>query len=98
MFLIAVILRDVFIVAGSAVYYFWVEKVSASPSLISKINTLMQIVLVVMILIHMSSVTIPVKVLDITIYIVFVTTVVSGLDYMLTWGLRAWKVKKGVSE
>lgn len=96
--LIAVILRDVVIVAGSTVYYFWVEKVSASPSLISKVNTLLQILLVVLILVHMGSFPIPPQLMDFMLYAVFITTVVSGLDYVLTWSIRAWKIKKGVPE
>lgn len=92
--LIAVIARDVIIVSGGFVYYFWVEKVSASPSWISKINTVLQILLVVILLIHKALFPLSEAVLDALIYTVLVFTVLSGLDYVVTWSMRAWKVKK----
>jgi len=92
--LLVVILRDVLIVCGGIVYYFQVEKVSASPSWISKINTLMQILLVVVILIHKSVLVMPPVFLDMMIYAVLFTTVLSGLGYVMTWGEKAWRFKK----
>jgi len=92
--LVVVILRDVLIVFGGVVYYFQVEKVSASPSWVSKINTLMQILLVVVILIHKSVLEMSPILLDILIYTVLFTTVLSGLDYVKTWGAKAWRFKK----
>lgn len=91
----AVIIRDLLIVGGGVFYYYRVEKVNAAPSMISKLNTLMQIVLVIIVLLHMSIYPLPDNVIDTTIYLVFVTTVLSGLDYVFTWGIKAWHIKKG---
>jgi len=93
--LLTVILRDVLIVCGGFYYFYRVEKVSASPSWISKVNTLVQISLVVLILIHKSVFEIPSELLDVMIYTVLVTTVLSGLDYVVTWSKKAWQIKKG---
>lgn len=90
-----VILRDVFIVFGGLYYFYRVEKVTASPSWISKLNTLAQILLVVLILVHKSLFGLPPVVLDVMIYTVFTTTVLSGFDYVFTWGKKAWQIKKG---
>lgn len=91
----AVIIRDLLIVGGGLFYYYRVERVNAAPSLISKLNTLMQILLVIILLLHMSVLALPVNVIDATIYLVLMTTILSGLDYVITWGIKAWHIKKG---
>jgi cardiolipin synthase len=91
----AVIIRDLLIVGGGVFYYYRVERVNAAPSVISKLNTLMQIMLVIIVLVHMSVLTLPVNVIDATIYLVLITTILSGLDYVITWGTKAWHIKKG---
>jgi len=93
--LLAVIIRDLVIVTGGLYYYYRVEKVNAAPSLISKLNTVMQILLVIIILIHKSLFVFPEMVVQTTIYAVLATTVLSGLNYVVTWGLKAWQAKKG---
>lgn len=93
--LAAVIIRDFLIVIGGVYYYYSVEKVNAAPSRISKLNTFMQILLVILLLLHMSIFTFPLIIIDWAIYLVLVTTILSGLDYVVTWGLKAWRVNKG---
>jgi cardiolipin synthase len=93
--LLAVIFRDLLIITGGLYYYYRVEKVNATPSLISKLNTLMQILLVIIILLHKSLFELPVIMLDIIIYTVLATTVLSGMDYVITWSRKAWQIKKG---
>jgi len=91
--LAAVIIRDLLIVSGGLFYYYQVERTNAAPTLISKINTLMQILLVIVILMHHSLFAFPPGVIDALFYIVLVTTVLSGLDYVLTWGRKAARIK-----
>ncbi|NOY65788.1 MAG: CDP-alcohol phosphatidyltransferase family protein [Gammaproteobacteria bacterium] len=90
----AVILRDVLIVCGGLYYYFQIEKMRAAPSWISKLNTLVQILLVVFILIDKSILAVPPAWLNAMIYTVLFTTVLSGLGYVLTWGVKAWRLKR----
>lgn len=92
--LLAVIIRDLLIVSGGVFYYYRIEKVNAAPSLISKLNTFMQILLVVIILLHKSLYELPMSIVDMTIYAVLATTVLSGLDYVITWSIKAWQTKK----
>ena len=93
--LAAVIIRDLLIVLGGLFYYFRVERVNAAPTVVSKLNTLMQILLVIVILFYKSNLGIAAWVIDYTIYAVLFTTVLSGLDYVVTWGRKAIKVKTG---
>jgi len=91
--LVAVILRDLLIVLGGLFYYFRVERVNASPTIISKLNTLMQILLVVVILFYKSNLGIAAWVIDYMIYAVLFTTVLSGLDYVVTWSRKMVQAK-----
>jgi len=90
-----VILRDVVIVTGGLVYYLWVEKVEAEPIWLSKINTLLQILLVMVVMVDHSLTAVPVTLLDALVYGVLVTTVVSGAAYVWVWSRRAVRAKRG---
>jgi len=84
---LCVVFRDVLIVGGYLVYTTVVGAVRMHPSLFSKANTLAQIGLVVLLLGQ--------KALDLAyptltlgmIYVVLVTTVVSGVHYIWIWGV-----------
>jgi cardiolipin synthase len=94
---VAVIGRDLLILAGSVVYYLWIEKVDAAPSWISKLNTLAQILLIMTVLFDRGVTQLPGLVLDGLIVVVVATTVLSGIGYVLTWGARALRVQRSRS-
>lgn len=96
--LIAVIGRDLVIITGGLFYYYKFEKVDASPTMLSKLNTLLQILLVLIILVHHSLYTFPDSVLNGTIYTVFVITILSGLNYVFTWSSRAIRIRQGSND
>lgn len=92
----AIIIRDLTIVTGGVVYYWWVEKVDASPTWISKVNTLLQILLVVTILSHqVFYLGMYTFLVDTLIISVFATTVLSGVSYVWIWAGKAWRAKRG---
>ncbi len=84
-----VILRDLVIVIGAISYHFIIEPVEATPLLISKLNTLMQIVLVIAILFHKGVVSLPESLVTGLIYCAALTTLLSGVAYVQGWGERA---------
>ena len=84
-----VILRDLVIVSGAIVYHMRIEQLDAAPSLVSKLNTVTQILLVLAVVFYQGMWTFPVIYLQFLIYSVLVTTVLSGLDYVWTWTVRA---------
>ncbi|NOR41270.1 MAG: CDP-alcohol phosphatidyltransferase family protein [Gammaproteobacteria bacterium] len=86
-----VILRDLIIVAGAIVYHMRIEQLDAEPSLVSKLNTVTQILLVLAVMFTQAVQELPALWLDVLLYSVLVTTVWSGLDYIWTWGRRAWQ-------
>lgn len=91
----AVIIRDVIIVIGGVVYHFRVEAVEALPSIISKVNTFMQIVAVVAVMVDRALWDMSPVMLETLFYITLVTTLASGFDYVWRWGTRAMHVMNG---
>lgn len=84
---LSVVFRDLLIVSGYLIYTSMVGPVQMRPSYLSKLNTFMQILLIVAILIQLAfSVFYPVFT-DVLIYAVLVTTVASGAHYIWAWGV-----------
>lgn len=86
-----VALRDVVIVAGAILYNYRVEPLDASPTLVSKLNTLLQIVLVLLVILHQATGFGDSAWTSWLVYAVTVSIIWSGLDYVITWGRRARK-------
>jgi cardiolipin synthase len=86
-----VIVRDLVIVTGAVIYNARIEQVEATPSVVSKLNTLAQILLVLSVLFSQAFVALPGWWIDGLIYGVLVTIIWSGAGYVWTWGRRAWK-------
>jgi cardiolipin synthase len=84
-----VIVRDVVIVGGAVVYHFRVARLEAEPTMISKLNTVMQIVLVLAVILETASLWVQPGWSGPLVYTVAVTTVWSGIDYVVTWSRRA---------
>lgn len=93
-----VILRDVVIVTGAVGYHLMVERVQASPLLISKLNTLMQLTMVFVVIVHYGMMTLPSWLLTGWIYVTALTTVWSGTAYVWQWGQRAWSTARVKSD
>ena len=91
---VAVIIRDLVIVTGGLVYYFRIEKVEAEPSWTSKINTAIQMLLVVVVLFDQGIYRLPDVWIDILIYVVLGSILLSGAGYVATWSKRARRVTK----
>lgn len=87
----AVILRDLVIVAGAVYYHFHVEPLVAAPSLISKLNTLVQIVLVILAVCDAGPFPLPDLLVEGLIWGTLATTLLSGGDYVVVWYQRARK-------
>ena len=94
---LTVVLRDAVIVCGALAYQFLIGPVYGEPRRISKLNTACQLLFVLSIITQQGYGRPP----DISVLLlgagVFYTSVVSGLDYILTWSKRAWQAKTRVS-
>jgi len=84
---LTVAFRDLLIIGGYLAYTSMVGAVKMDPSQLSKLNTLAQIMLVLVVLVHEASGFNYPLLLDALVLIVFVTTVASGVHYVWIWGV-----------
>jgi len=83
-----IIVRDLAIVVGGATYYYTIAPFRAAPSMWSKVNTFLQLLLVV-IVIYSQIMFVPYAWLERLFYGVAITTALSGVGYVWTWGCAA---------
>ena len=89
----AVIGRDVIVVSGALAYHALIGRYEMMPSIASKANTALQLVLVVVVVASLGVVSLPHWVENGLIYGVLATTVWSGADYVWTWGSQAFRAR-----
>ena len=90
--------RDIVIVAGALAYHNLIGRVNAEPTVLSKLNTCVQIVYVLLQLVHLTTwVEFPQAVITAAIYITACFAVVSGLQYVIIWTRRASRTRKQAS-
>lgn len=88
---VAVVARDVVVVGGAVAFHWLVGHYEMSPSFVSKLNTVAQIVLAVVAVASLVFPSIPAELLQGLIVLAFATTLLSGADYVWTWGSRAYR-------
>jgi cardiolipin synthase len=86
---VLVIIRDLVIVSGAASYYLLVENFEPEPTLVSKLNTLLLLMLILAALVDRGLVTLPSPVLPAMSYLAATTTIISGAGYVWNWSTRA---------
>jgi len=87
--MLLVILRDLVIVTGALVYNFRVRELEAAPSIISKVNTFTQILLVLVVVLDEGLIGLPDLAIQVLIGVVFITTIASGINYVWVWSRLA---------
>lgn len=85
----SILLRDVVIVGGASAYYFFIGRYDMAPSVISKVNTMMQLAFVATVLLSLTPVSVPAILVDVLSYLLLTTVVLSGADYIVSWSKRA---------
>lgn len=92
-----VVLRDVVIVVGAAAFHFLIGYLEGRPTPVSKLNTLLQLTFVLVVIADSAwsrAGGAPLMILGAG---VFVTTVVSGIDYVLTYAREAVRTTQSAS-
>lgn len=84
------LLRDLVIVVGATLFNTLIKRVEPEPSLLSKINTTCQILLVLAVLLAQLFAKLPGGLVDGLVILTAVTTVASGAHYVWAWGRLAW--------
>jgi len=86
---VLVLARDLVIVIGAAAYYSLIGRIEMAPSISSKINTVAQIVLVLVVIISQLQPWIPPALITVLLWSVAATSVWSGVSYVTVWGRYA---------
>lgn len=90
-----VIFRDLVIVGGAVVFETVTKSLQMEPLLISKINTLVQILMVAGVLADLLFAVPGDHIVTLLEYVVAGTTVISGMAYMIIWSSRAQQHERG---
>ena len=88
---VLIIARDIWIVSGAITYHYLIGRLEFSPTVVSKINTFLQIFLVAIILVDKSLITLPHWIKVTTVNLLFITLIISFIQYTWQWGQKAIK-------
>ncbi|MDY6841172.1 MAG: CDP-alcohol phosphatidyltransferase family protein [Pseudomonadota bacterium] len=83
--------RDLLIVVGALAYHYVIGRYDIEPSIPGKINTFIQILVALAIILLLADLPMQPWVVDAGILLVAVSAVFSGGYYLFVWGLRAWR-------
>jgi cardiolipin synthase len=86
---VAAIFRDLLITGGALLYNYRVEELEAAPIVASKINTVLQILLVVLVIADAGPLPLPDPVIDSLVWACLASVLVSGAQYVWIWGHKA---------
>jgi cardiolipin synthase len=91
---VVVVGRDVVIIGGATAYNFLVAPVRGEPTHISKLNTALELLFVVTVLAQAAFAWPAEIVVTMLGAAVFVTVVISGIDYVVAWSERARRERR----
>lgn len=92
---VVVVVRDLVIVVGAFCYHFFVSPYKMAPSRWGKASTLVQIGFVLMVITHKVFPIFPTVFFEVGTALVLFLAVISGGNYVMVWGKRAWTEKHG---
>lgn len=92
--MVAAVARDAIIVLGALLYRYCFGALAVRPSIVSKFNTLCQAAFILAVVGREEFSAPPAWVVTVLGALVFVTVAVSGIDYVLIYGRRAWGLAK----
>jgi cardiolipin synthase len=90
-----ILLRDLAVGLGAFAWWRWAGSIRPAPTGISKVTTLTQLVLVALVLAQLSGFELVPNWLQPLMLATAAVTVVSGLDYVIVYSLRAWRGQRG---
>jgi len=95
---VVVIARDLLIIIGGVIFHYMFVQFNMAPSRVSKANTFFQIIFVLAVVFYHGEFAFTPWVVEALSYIVLVTTVMSGMDYVWVWGRRAIHTTKNATK
>jgi cardiolipin synthase len=86
---VAAVFRDLLITGGALLYNYRVEELDAAPIVASKVNTLLQILLVVLVIADAGPLPLPDWAISSLVWACLASVLVSGAQYVWIWGHKA---------
>lgn len=86
--------RDIIIVASALIYHYWIGPYEMKPSMLGKVNTFLQILYVLMVIVSLSGIQMPQVTLNYGAWAVATIAVLSCAHYGIVWGRKAYQLKK----
>lgn len=77
--------RDLIILTGAMLYRWLTQNLEIKPLFISKVNTALQILFVLLLLYHLTIQALPLVVLHMSEWLVAAAAIVSGISYVIYW-------------
>ena len=91
---LAVFCRDLIIVVGAAACHYILGEYSVEPSLLSKLNTFLQLIVILALMVEQIWHDLPQSITTWSINLMMLTTILSGLSYIVVWSLRVLRGRK----
>jgi len=88
----AAIARDLIIGGGALIFWLWFGPLHGRPTILSKVNTALQILYLVGAILHAAHGLPPREVVEALAIVTFLSTLASGADYVTRFTLRAWSL------
>ncbi|MDN6318237.1 MAG: CDP-alcohol phosphatidyltransferase family protein [Marinobacter sp.] len=86
--------RDLMIVGGGLVYHYCIGRFDMEPSVPGKLNTLVQVLVILGVIVILAGLPVQPAWLDAGIWLVAVSTVLSGGHYIVIWSAKAWRARQ----
>jgi len=83
--MVLIVSRDVIIFLGALLYRYVTGAIQMRPLFVSKVNTLLQIILVLLVAMKVADFRVSLLLLDAMIQMVALSTLLSGLSYIVLW-------------
>ena len=91
-----VLARDIIIVCSALIYHYWIGAYEMKPSMLGKLNTFIQIIYVLAVVVSLAGMAMPSEVLEYGIWTVAVLAVLSCGQYAVVWGRKAYLHRKSI--
>jgi cardiolipin synthase len=88
----AAIARDVMLVGGAVIFRFWFGPLPGHPSIVSKVNTGLQIAVVIIAILNAAVAVVPAVLVLVLAVVTLATTLVSGIGYVGRYLRQAWSM------
>ncbi len=94
---LCVTLRDIYIISGACFYYKSIGPFDMKPSLISKVNTFAQLLMVTSILVSLGFHPMPKYSIEGLIILVYITVILSTVHYSYVWGKKYKRARQSLN-